>query len=405
MEKSDESTIDKANPWAREAEAAAPLPEPPAAPLEPERKPVTYWTVALASGVQVLGQAHGPDGDLAIVVVDDDGSRRRYVPDPHETQPAPVAAAPQGAEPACTGRTAFWCPVHGDCTCSRDTEGECMFDAADCPLHNDTSQHAEDDEGPPAAAPQGAGPSKPKGAVECPECHHVAPLLFVAGDGKCRECLALVWDHAPPSITQPPAWLADAALLHARWCETHENPTAERYTLKAIEAFVAEVTAAPSAPQGGPAASPGDESDDDASRQVYEDPCGWWRWRIDGHSASRTEEEARQEIDAYCARWAASPPHGERAEPAPPGARWLSIEPEGFEEHDTAEEARAAAASWLEEPQPRDDSWHENIEATCWGYFVPVEVAEKYDVPHEGARNALAAAAEAYARDLYRGRP
>lgn len=66
---------------------------------EPERKPVTYWTVALASGVQVLGQAH--NGDLAIVVVDDDGSRRRYVPDPNETQPAPPPSAPHGGPAVC----------------------------------------------------------------------------------------------------------------------------------------------------------------------------------------------------------------------------------------------------------------------------------------------------------------
>lgn len=43
----------------------------------------------------------------------------------------------------CTGLTAFWCPVHGECTCTRTPDGECRFDAGDCPLHAVDSQHGE----------------------------------------------------------------------------------------------------------------------------------------------------------------------------------------------------------------------------------------------------------------------
>jgi hypothetical protein len=43
----------------------------------------------------------------------------------------------------CTGLTAFWCPVHGDCTCERTYYGDCCFDSPSCPLHAPQSQHAE----------------------------------------------------------------------------------------------------------------------------------------------------------------------------------------------------------------------------------------------------------------------
>jgi hypothetical protein len=39
----------------------------------------------------------------------------------------------------CTGLTAAWCPIHGDCVCDRENS----MDADDCPLHNDLSHHAE----------------------------------------------------------------------------------------------------------------------------------------------------------------------------------------------------------------------------------------------------------------------
>ena len=44
---------------------------------------------------------------------------------------------------ACTDLSASWCPVHGDCTCPRDSENEVFEDAFDCPLHGKHSTHAE----------------------------------------------------------------------------------------------------------------------------------------------------------------------------------------------------------------------------------------------------------------------
>ena len=43
----------------------------------------------------------------------------------------------------CTGLTAAWCPVHGDCACSRGrNEGlDCDLDDPKCPLHAPTSEH------------------------------------------------------------------------------------------------------------------------------------------------------------------------------------------------------------------------------------------------------------------------
>lgn len=47
--------------------------------------------------------------------------------------------------PACTGASAAWCPVHGDCSCPT-VEGPDPYardlDAHDCPLHGPNSSHA-----------------------------------------------------------------------------------------------------------------------------------------------------------------------------------------------------------------------------------------------------------------------
>ncbi len=43
----------------------------------------------------------------------------------------------------CTGLSAFWCPVCGDCVCERLPDGDCSFDGDDCPLHSATSAHAD----------------------------------------------------------------------------------------------------------------------------------------------------------------------------------------------------------------------------------------------------------------------
>jgi hypothetical protein len=42
----------------------------------------------------------------------------------------------------CTGLTAVWCPVHGDCVCPREDNGDILsMDDALCPLHSPRSEH------------------------------------------------------------------------------------------------------------------------------------------------------------------------------------------------------------------------------------------------------------------------
>ncbi len=45
----------------------------------------------------------------------------------------------------CTGLTARWCPIHGDCTCpnpaDRDDFGPSDMDDMHCPLHGEASDH------------------------------------------------------------------------------------------------------------------------------------------------------------------------------------------------------------------------------------------------------------------------
>lgn len=51
----------------------------------------------------------------------------------------------------CTGVSARWCPLCGDCNCPElnDGGGWASLDSPDCPLHAPESRHAEDaDDGP-----------------------------------------------------------------------------------------------------------------------------------------------------------------------------------------------------------------------------------------------------------------
>lgn len=47
--------------------------------------------------------------------------------------------AEQDPPTVCTGLTARWCPIHGDCTCPAEFPG----DDHSCPLHGSFSQHAD----------------------------------------------------------------------------------------------------------------------------------------------------------------------------------------------------------------------------------------------------------------------
>jgi hypothetical protein len=44
----------------------------------------------------------------------------------------------------CTGVSASWCPVHGDCSCPRLDTGEREEEAQDCPLHGEKSAHGDE---------------------------------------------------------------------------------------------------------------------------------------------------------------------------------------------------------------------------------------------------------------------
>lgn len=52
----------------------------------------------------------------------------------------PLPAPPR----VCTGLTARWCPVHGDCNCPQDRFDDRDMDGlGNCPLHRMESTHAE----------------------------------------------------------------------------------------------------------------------------------------------------------------------------------------------------------------------------------------------------------------------
>ena len=52
----------------------------------------------------------------------------------------------------CTGISAGWCPVHGDCVCPYDEDNGHDFTNEACPLHGTTSAHGDDEEDPPPIA-------------------------------------------------------------------------------------------------------------------------------------------------------------------------------------------------------------------------------------------------------------
>lgn len=51
----------------------------------------------------------------------------------------PCNCRPLLQAPACTGVSASWCPVHGDCVCDREND---ELNNIDCPLHSRQSSHA-----------------------------------------------------------------------------------------------------------------------------------------------------------------------------------------------------------------------------------------------------------------------
>lgn len=77
-------------------------------------------------------------------------------------RPAAMLPAPTPQE-RCTGLTAIWCPVHGNCACPDDAAGERTFTDDKCSLHSASSAHADTELAPtltaPAPAPTGSAPT------------------------------------------------------------------------------------------------------------------------------------------------------------------------------------------------------------------------------------------------------
>jgi hypothetical protein len=149
---------------------------------------------------------------------------------------------------------------------TRDVEGECMFDAADCPLHNDTSQHAEDDEGPAAAAPLGAGPVQMQRIRE----------------GLDAWASKLLADRSDETVE---------AAVRALWLYRDTLPQAETpsdHLEKTIRHEEGQADNVPSAPHGGP---DGDEFGED------DDPPPGYEVRSihDKHAGGYTEQARLEE--------------------------------------------------------------------------------------------------------------
>lgn len=96
--------------------------------------------------------------------------------------PGEDAAFPEHSAPParvqCTGVSAAWCPIHGDCTCPEiNADGERDMNDGDCPLHSASSDHAEtteegpgegripDDPGPLGSVPSESASAPPKCAA------------------------------------------------------------------------------------------------------------------------------------------------------------------------------------------------------------------------------------------------
>jgi len=76
----------------------------------------------------------------------------------HKDDQKNLSQGDQKLKEKCTGLTARWCPIHGDCTCPERPDGD--WDGSDdCPLHGLDSDHGE--------------------KIECPWPHHVTSPICV----------------------------------------------------------------------------------------------------------------------------------------------------------------------------------------------------------------------------------
>lgn len=69
----------------------------------------------------------------------DDHPLNQY--DTQEAEYRRLFSSSEEASPSCTGMTARWCPVHGDCICAETNAAGDWQPVAGCPLHDDVSGH------------------------------------------------------------------------------------------------------------------------------------------------------------------------------------------------------------------------------------------------------------------------
>jgi hypothetical protein len=94
---------------------------------------------ALGSKVRAIDSTR-PDHMLEYATHEVDGVRF----DAAHTRPMTDEERARAAREACTGVSASWCPVHGDCSCPRLDTGEREEEAQDCPLHGEKSAHGDE---------------------------------------------------------------------------------------------------------------------------------------------------------------------------------------------------------------------------------------------------------------------
>jgi hypothetical protein len=96
---------------------------------------------ALGSKVRAIDSTR-PDHMLEYATHEVDGVRF----DAAHTRPMTDEERARAAREACTGVSASWCPVHGDCRCPRLDTGEREEESTTCPLHGEKSTHGDDEE-------------------------------------------------------------------------------------------------------------------------------------------------------------------------------------------------------------------------------------------------------------------
>jgi hypothetical protein len=107
--------------------------------------------------------------------------------------PPPANHAEVDAGPArCTGLTARWCPIHGDCSCD-EVEG---LDGSACPLHAFGSNHVEGEIDPLAAL--AAEAREPAEGVIAETIRWLEETHAADGDEGAIEILARLRAVAPP---------------------------------------------------------------------------------------------------------------------------------------------------------------------------------------------------------------